>query len=59
MAEVIPHPDKERDFSKTILHLRRGSIAITTRNGEPLTDEAAVLMLEQARLIIIDQSLEE
>jgi hypothetical protein len=58
MAELLAHPDKDRDYSKSILHLRHGSIAITTRSGERLTDEIAVLLLEQARLIIVDQSLE-
>ncbi len=58
MAQILAHPDKDRDFSKAIFHLKHGSIAIQTRDGERLSPHAAVFMLEQARQIIIDQSLE-
>ncbi len=58
MAQILAHPDKDRDFSKAIIHLRYGSIAIQTRNGERLNHEADVFMLEQARQIIIAHSLE-
>ena len=58
MAEVLPHPDKDRDFSRYVLQLPLGSISINTHGGERLSDAVALLMLEQARLIIVDQSLE-
>jgi hypothetical protein len=57
MAEVLPHPDKDRDFTKSVFHLPGGSVSVTTRDQDVLTAPAAILMLHQAIQIIIDESL--
>jgi hypothetical protein len=58
MAELLAHPDKDRDFSKSVFDLADGRITITARNGEHLTRANAVYMLELAKQIIINESME-
>jgi hypothetical protein len=58
MAQVLAHPDKDCDFTKSVYHLPTGSVAIKTHSNDVLTDEAKVLLLHQAIQIVIDESLE-
>ncbi|OWK47531.1 hypothetical protein [Fimbriiglobus ruber] len=58
MAEVLPHPDMDRDFSQFPFSFADGYVDIRTRNGEPLSVSTAVYLLELAKQIILTESLE-
>jgi hypothetical protein len=53
---VLPHPDKDCDFSARDFHLRHGRLVLQTYTGELLSDEIAVFMLEEAKQIIMHEA---
>ncbi|OWK36989.1 hypothetical protein [Fimbriiglobus ruber] len=58
MAEVLPHPDMDRDFSQFPFSFADGYVDIRTRNGEPLTPAMGVYLLELAKQILLNEALE-
>ena len=57
MADLLAHPDKDRDFSTSVFDLADGQVVLRSATGERLTLATGVLLLDLAKQMLLAEAL--
>lgn len=58
-AEILPHPQSEEKFNEWVREFAYGNVKIERPDGQPLSAERALFMLETAKLDVIARGVSE
>ena len=56
MAEVLPHPRRDRDFSRFAFDLGNGEVVVRLKSGDVISLSEGIGLLEQAKYVLMREA---